>query len=306
MYYLIALLELAGLNVILALSVYATLMVGQFSLAQVGFWSIGAFATGMLVTLYDVSLIGALAAAGGLCAVIGIVLGYPCLRIRGIYLTLATVAFTEVVRVFFHNFQHRVEVDGQLLGPAGPVGFRGITVLSAWPQILLAVLVFVAIFAWIERSRIGLAANAIREDETAAACTGVNPVLIKVGMFSFGAFVAGVGGGLYATYASYIVSENFSFHMALISIFYVAIGGTNRFMGPVAGALLLSMLPEAFRFAGDFRMILYAIAVIGFVVLFPRGLVDEIAYRWSTWRARNHRREQPAAKTEAAPARHTT
>lgn len=303
MYYFIALLELAGLNIIIALSVYATLMVGQFSLAQVGFWSIGAFATGMLVTLYDVSLLGALIAAGGLCAVIGIILGYPCLRIRGIYLTLATLAFTEVVRVFFHNFQYKVEVGGQLLGPAGPLGFRGISVLSAWPQIVLAVVVFIAIFAWIERSRIGLAANAIREDETAAACLGINPVLIKVGMFSFGAFVAGVGGGLYATYVSYVVSENFSFHMALISIFYVAIGGTNRFWGPVVGALLLSLLPELFRFAGDFRMILYAISVIVLVVLFPRGLVDEVVYRWSTWRALSNSRERPAAKSEATPAR---
>jgi branched-chain amino acid transport system permease protein len=295
MFYLVALLELAGLNVILALSVYATLMVGQFSLAQVGFWSIGAFSTGMLVTLYGAPLLVGLIASGALCAAVGVILGYPCLRIRGIYLTLATVAFTEVVRVFFHNFQHRVEVDGQLLGPAGPIGFRGISVLTTWPQILLAVLVFIAIFAWIERSRIGLAANAIREDETAAACTGVNPVAIKVGMFAFGAFVAGVGGGLYATYASYVVSENFGFHMALISIFYVAIGGTNRFIGPVVGAILLTLLPEAFRFAGDFRMILYAIAVIGLVIIFPRGLVDELVHRFGARRARSRRGQRGIA-----------
>lgn len=300
MFYLVALLELAGLNVILALSVYATLMVGQFSLAQVGFWSIGAFSTGMLVTLYDAPLLVGLIASGALCAAVGVILGYPCLRIRGIYLTLATVAFTEVVRVFFHNFQHRVEVDGQLLGPAGPIGFRGISVLTTWPQILLAVLFFVAIFAWIERSRIGLAANAIREDETAAACTGVNPVVIKVGMFAFGAFVAGVGGGLYATYASYVVSENFGFHMALISIFYVAIGGTNRFMGPVVGAVVLTLLPEAFRFAGDFRMILYAIAVIGLVILFPRGLVDELVHRFGARRARSRRAQRGKAVADSA------
>lgn len=292
MFYLVALLELAGLNIILALSVYATLMVGQFSLAQVGFWAIGAYTTGMLVTLYDAPLIVGLVVSGVLAAVVGIILGYPCLRIRGIYLTLATVAFTEVVRVFFHNFQHRVEVDGQLLGPAGPIGFRGISVLTAWPQILLAVLVFIVMFAWIERSRIGLAASAIREDETAAASTGINPVVIKVGMFAFGAFVAGVGGGLYATYASYVVSENFGFHLALISIFYVAIGGTNRFMGPVVGAIVLTLLPEVFRFAGDFRMILYAIAVIGLVILCPRGLVDEAVYRFGAWRAKSLRRQR--------------
>src|SRR4051812_11530999 len=124
MNFAVTLAELSGLNVLLALSVYATLMVGQFSLAQVGFWAIGAYATGMLTTLYGVPLPLALLLSGLGCAAIGIVLGYPCLRIRGIYLTLATVAFSEVVRVFFANLVWRVDVGGAPLGPNGPNGFR--------------------------------------------------------------------------------------------------------------------------------------------------------------------------------------
>ena len=279
MYFLIAMIELAGLNIILALSVYATLMVGQFSLAQVGFWSIGAFVGGMLTTLYDFSLFPALLVAGGVCAVIGLLLGYPCLRIRGIYLTLATVAFSEVVRVFFNNFEFQKDVGGQMLGPAGPLGFRSIEVLTAWPQILIAVAAFVAVFAWIEHSRVGLATNAIREDEAAASCAGVNIVLVKVSMFVLGAFIAGVGGGLYSTYMSYVVADNFGFHLALISIFYVAVGGTERFYGPVFGAILLTFLPEAFRFTGDFRMIFYGAAILIMIVICPRGLVDEFRFR---------------------------
>lgn len=293
MVYALGVLELAGLNIILALSVYATLMVGQFSLAQVGFWSIGAHAAGMLTTLYGIPLVQALLVAGLLCGLIGILLGYPCLRIRGIYLTLATVAFSEVVRVFFHNFQFMTNVGGAVLGPAGPQGFRGIKVLTAWPEILLAVVAVVLLFAWIERSRLGLSAHAVREDETAALCSGINIVAIKVGMFAFGAVIAGIGGGLYATYVSYVISDNFGFHLALISIFFVAVGGTERFIGPILGAILLTVLPEVLRFAGDFRMIWYGAIVLVVMIVCPRGVADEIRARMSRSRSRTATRSEP-------------
>ena len=297
MVYALGILELAGLNIILALSVYATLMVGQFSLAQVGFWSIGAYSVGMLTTLFGVPLALALVMAGLLCGVIGILLGYPCLRIRGIYLTLATVAFSEVVRVFFHNFEYFVQIGGIKAGPAGPQGFRGINVLTGWSEILVAVFLVVGVFAWIQRSRLGLSANAVREDETAALCAGINIVAVKVGMFSLGAVVAGVGGGLYATYVSYISSDNFGFHLALISIFFVAVGGTERFIGPVVGALLLTALPEVLRVAGDYRMIVYGLIVLAVMVLCPRGLADEVRARVAKAKAR---RAAPVAMAVAA------
>lgn len=287
MTYALSIAELCGLNILLALSVYATLKVGQFSLAQVGFWSIGAHCTGMLTSMYGLPLLPALLACGVFCAVIGVLLGYPCLRIRGIYLTLATVAFSEVVRVFFHNFEFQVMRGAVKVGPAGSVGFRGIDVLTAWPQILTVVLVVLCVFAWIERSRIGLSANAVREDETAASCAGVNIVAVKVGMFAFGAFIAGVGGGLFATYTSFVSSDNFGFHLALISIFYVAVGGTERFYGPILGAVLLTVLPEALRVTGNLRMVLYGVIVVVLMIMFPRGLGDELRVRLGAlWRRR--------------------
>lgn len=283
----LSILETCGLNIVLALSVYATFMVGQFSLAQVGFWSIGAYATGILTALYGWPLVPALLASAFLCAAIGVLLGYPCLRIRGIYLALATVAFSEVVRVFFHNFEFHIQVGGLMVGPGGPLGFRGIPVLTAWPQILAAVLLLAVLFAWLERSRIGLAARAIREDETAAACAGIDIVAMKVGMFAFGAAVAGIGGGLYATYISFVNSDNFGFHLALISIFFVAVGGSERFIGPIVGAALLTVLPDLLRFAGNFRMVLYGLVVLLIAVTFPRGIDGELRARWSAlWRRR--------------------
>lgn len=299
MAYLTALFEISGLNILLALSVFATLMVGQFSLAQVGFWSIGAFVTAMLTTMYGYALFPALAVSGVLCALVGIALGYPCLRIRGIYLTLATVAFTEVVRVFFSNLHHQVEIDGQMVGPAGALGFRGVDVIAAWPEIFAVVIVVVGLFFWIERSRIGLSANAIREDETAAAAMGINVVLVKVSMFAFGAAVAGVGGGLYASFSSFVLASNFSFHLALISIFYVAVGGMYRFYGPIVGAVLLTALPEFFRFATDYRMILYGVVVLIVVAAFPRGIVDETLYRLDERRERKRVKDAQNASAAA-------
>lgn len=275
MNYAIILLELAAMNGILALSVYATLMVGQFSLAQVGFWSIGAFGTGILTTLYGFSLLPAMLVAGGICAIVGVLLGYPCLRIRGIYLTLGTVAFSEVVRVFFYNWKYQVDVGGKMMGPDGALGFRAVRVLAGAPQIFTTLLVVVVIFFILEKSRIGLAARAVRDDETAAEFMGINLVVLKVAMFAFGAFVAGIGGGLYASYTSYIAAENFGFHLGLISIFYVAVGGTHRFYGPLLGALILTILPELLRFTGDLRMIIYGVLVMLIVTLFPGGLIGE-------------------------------
>ena len=272
MSYLLSIAETCGLNILLALSVYATFMVGQFSLAQVGFWSIGAYTTGIMVALYGMPLLPALVLAALLCAFIGLLVGYPCLRIRGIYLAMATVAFSEVVRVFFNNFVLPIPVGSLMLGPGGPLGFRGIPVLTRLPEILTAVVFFLVLFAWLEKSRIGLAAKSIREDEVAAACSGVNVVAMKVGMFSFGAAIAAIGGGMYGTYVSSVTPDNFGFHLALISVFFVAVGGSDRYIGPVIGAIVLTILPNLLGFAGDYRMVLYGIIVLVITVAFPRGI----------------------------------
>jgi len=289
MNYAVILLETAAMNGILAISVYATLMVGQFSLAQVGFWSIGAFSTGILTTLYGFSLAPALVLSGVLCTFVGALLGYPCLRVRGIYLTLGTVAFSEVVRIFFFNWKYQIDVNGKMMGPDGALGFRAVRVLADAPQIFTTLALICALFLILERSRIGLAARAIRDDETAAEAMGTNIVAIKVSMFALGAFVAGLGGGLYASYTSYIAAENFGFHLALISILYVAVGGANRFYGALLGALLLTVLPEILRFAGDLRMIVYGIIVMIVVAIFPGGLIGE----------GSRRRRQPPAIVKA-------
>jgi len=268
-------LSIAGLNMILALSFYTTLAVGQFSLAQVGFWAIGAYSSAVLTTLYGVPLLPALLAGGALCAVIGAILGYPCLRIRGIYLALATLGFSETVQVFFANVSFQQMIDGRIVGPDGLLGFRNIPVQTTLSEIFGFLLLLVILLTWLNRSLLGAAMAAVREDETAAHCVGVDVVLVKVLAFSIGAAIAGVGGGLYANYASYIIAHDFNFHLTLVAVLFVAVGGIETFWGPILGALVLTVIPEYFRFLQDYRMIFYGVLVVAIVIVRPKGLIDD-------------------------------
>jgi branched-chain amino acid transport system permease protein len=275
MSYLATVVGIAGLNVILALSVYMNLAVGQFSLAQVGFWAIGAYCSAILTTLYGMPLVPALAAGALVCALIGILLGYPCLRIRGIYLALATLGFSEMVRVFFLNFKWQVTRDGVPLGPDATLGFRNILVLTDVPDILITVALLILFFIWLSRSRFGLAMDSIRQDDLAAESLGIDVVAAKVVTFAIGAAIAGIGGGLYANYISYITSDNFGFQLTLVSVLFVALGGSTTFLGPILGAVLLTFLPEYIRFLADYRMMFYGLLVLLIMIWRPKGLIDD-------------------------------
>lgn len=293
MSYFATVIGIAGLNIILALSVYVNLAVGQFSLAQVGFWAIGAYASAILTTLYGVPLAPALAAGALICALIGLGLGYPCLRIRGIYLALATLGFSEMVRVFFLNFKWQVTRDGVPIGPDGTLGFRNVAVLTNVTDILIAVVLLILFFVWLSRTRFGLAMDAIRQDDLAAESLGVDVVATKVITFAIGAAIAGIGGGLYANYISYITSENFGFQLTLVSVLFVALGGSTTFIGPIVGAVLLTLLPEYIRFLADYRMMFYGLVVLLIMIWRPNGLIDGALIKHILRPFSGQRREKP-------------
>jgi len=273
--YATTILSLAGLNVLFALSVYITFAIGQFSLAQVGFWALGAYGTAMLTTLWGWPLWPALLASGGVCALLGIALGYPCLRLRGFYLALATLGFSETVRVLFQNLEYQIPLKGVPSGPSGVLGFRNVAVTTGIWDIFGFMLVLVILLVWLNHSRIGLAVAATREDDVVAPFMGINIVFAKVAAFMLAAMAAGIGGGLYAGFTSYISPDDFGFHMTLLGILFVAIGGTRTFYGPMLAAAILTVLPEFFRFLAEYRLIFYGALVVVLMTLRPRGLIDE-------------------------------
>lgn len=275
MEYLTTVLCVMGLNILLALSVYITLATGQFSLAQVGFWAMGAYCSAILTTMYHWPLVAALIGAAILCAVVGALVGYPCLRIRGIYLALATLGFSEMVRVFFLNFRIQRMIGDKLVGPDAVLGFRYVKVLTTPWHIFCFVILTVLFFIILERSRLGLAFRAVQEDDLAANSAGIDIVFTKVLSFSIGAAIAGIGGGLYANYMSYITSQDFAFNLTLVAVLFVALGGIDTFYGPILGAIILTALPEYLRFLQEYRMMLYGGLVLMLIIFRPRGLIDK-------------------------------
>ena len=279
MSYVFTILTVAALNSILALSVYLTLATGQFSLAQVGFWAIGAYGAAMLTTIWGWPLLPALLVPAAACFVLGLALGWPCLRVRGIYLALATLGFSECVRVFFMNFEYKRLVGSRLIGPDGVLGFRNIVVLTEPWHVFSALGLIMALMFAVERSRYGLALAAVEEDETAAAASGIEPVTTKLVAFAAAAAIAAVGGGLYANYMSFITSSDFGFHLTMLAVLFVGAGGLGTLFGPVFGAMLLTVLPELIRPLQDYRMIVFGLLVTVVVIVRPRGLVDERVIR---------------------------
>lgn len=252
-----------GINIVLALSLYLPIATGLLSLGQGGFMAIGAYASAWITTSTDLPfglalLLGALAAG-----VIGVLVGLPALRIRGVYLIILTMGFGEIVRVFFLNFE-----------PTGAAsGLSGIPPRTTLPVVAAVVLVLLFFFAQIRHSRIGRAFAAVREDELAAAVTGINLTWAKVTSFAVGAFIAGLGGGLYAHYALFIDPAQFGFVRSAEIFIMVLLGGMGNFWGAVLGAVVVTVLPEMLRFLQDWRMTFFGSLLVIMMVVRPWGLI---------------------------------
>jgi len=262
--YVESLLMIAGINTILCLSFYFPQSAGMFSMAQGGFMAIGAFVSAGLtvklgVPFYPALLIGAVMAGG-----IGVIVGFPALRIKGIYLLLLTLGISEVIRIFFLNFSHTEAVAG--LG-----GIRPHTSLF---NVYLVVALLIYFFSRIAPNRIGRALAAIKENEEAAEIMGINLTRTKLQVFGMGAFMAGLAGGFYAHFALYILPDNFGIGKSIEILLPVLIGGTEVFWGPIVGALIITFVPEWLRVIQPYRMIVFGLLVVVMMILRPQGLLD--------------------------------
>jgi branched-chain amino acid transport system permease protein len=215
-------------------------------------------------------------------AFVGVLVGFPALRVKGLYLAIATFAFGEIVRNGLNIVYFTRQVGGIEVGPVGPEGFRhisyfndnGWTTLEVMLLVVGLVSVVLLIYALLERSRLGVTVRAVGADELAAATAGVNVVWIKVGAFAIGAAAAGLGGGLYAHYTTFLSPLAFGLSIAIIAVAYVLVGGLGSWLGPVAGVLFFLALTEGLRFLGEYRMMIYGIVVVVAMNVRPHGLID--------------------------------
>lgn len=262
-YYAESVLIFIGINIVLAISLYLPVSAGLLSLGQGGFMAIGAFASAYLTTTYAVPFGPALVAGGMLAGLVGIVVGFPALRIKGVYLIILTMGFGEIVRVFFLNFELTGSASG--LGAIPPH-----TTLA----VVAAVVALALFFCWqIRDSRIGLALHAVREDELAAEAVGINLTRLKLSVFGLGAFVAGIGGGLYAHFTMFIDPAQFGFHRSAEIFIMVLLGGMGNFLGATLGAVVFTVLPELLRGLQEWRMTFFGTLLVVMMIVRPWGLI---------------------------------
>lgn len=265
--YYLQVLVVVGINIILALGLnLITGVTGQLSLGHAAFMSIGAYTSAILSLKFNLSFLITLLGGSLVAAFFGIILGFPTLRLSGDYLAITTLGFGEITKVVLLN----MDIAGKALGLAGIPQKANIYNV----YILVVVLVFV--LHRLINSRIGRAFQAIREDEIAAESAGIPITRYKIMAFAIGSFYAGLGGGLYAHYLTYINPTDFGFLKSIELLNMVVLGGMGSIPGSILGAFILSIAPEMLRFVQDYRMLFYGVILVFMMIFRPNGLLGGV------------------------------
>ncbi|KAM3093059.1 branched-chain amino acid ABC transporter permease [Phormidesmis sp. 146-12] len=278
------------LGALLGLSLYLPLMAGQLSLASPGFYALGGYVAAILSTqVFKVEgaypivlLLFEMLTAGVICGLLGIVVGVPALRLRGIYLAIATIAFVEILRVLSLN----LEITGGAVGIFGIPQPFGSAIEYLWIALPLLSVSMGFVYR-LEKIRVGRALIAIREDELAADAMGINPTYYKVLAFVLGAMLAGVVGAISAHFLNTWNARQGTFDASIIYLTFVLIGGSRTFIGPVLGGMVFTALPEILRavadvpglpmwlaqFLRDGRLIVFGFLIVIGTIFFPQGWI---------------------------------
>ena len=315
----VRILDMALLYVLLAMGLNIVVgYAGLLDLGYVAFYALGAYMYGLLASPHLMETFPWILAllpqglhsplwvtiplAALMAGALGILLGAPTLKLRGDYLAIVTLGFGEIIRVFLNNLDHPVNITN---GPKGlnqidsmkffgldlgkPVEVFGFTVasVSLYYYLFLVLCLFSILICYrLEKSRIGRAWMAIREDEIAAKAMGINTRNMKLLAFGMGATFGGVSGAMFASFQGFISPESFSLMESVMIVAMVVLGGLGHLPGVIVGALLLSALPEVLRYvagplqemsggrldASILRQFLIAVAMISIMLAKPRGL----------------------------------
>jgi len=266
-----------GTFVLLAIGL--NIVVGQAGLLDLGFvafYAIGAYTLAYLGTAHGFSFWPTLVLGVVLAAVSGVILGAPTLRLRGDYLAIVTLGFGEIVRITAVNTNEIGGARGITPIPHPPDLFGVEFLLDPLPYYYLIVAVIVLAIAFslrLERSRVGRAWTAIREDEDAAELMGVPTFRFKLLAFAIGAMVGGLAGTIFASKVIFIAPTNFPFILSATILAAVLLGGAGNLPGVILGAFLIAWLPERFRGFADYRILVFGAALVLTMALRPQGLL---------------------------------
>lgn len=247
---------------------------GMFSVGHAAFFGIGAYASALWVMKLGLPFSSGLVFAGLASALLGWLVAKPTLRLKGVYLTLVTLGLNIIVMLVLLNWDDLTR---------GPLGIAGVPAPQWRGQpfdaprqyyylVLAAVVVVLFGLARLVHSRFGRALMALREDDKAAATSGVDVAWTRELAFTIAAAIAGVAGSIYAHYMRYISPDAFSINESFVILTMLAFGGPGTLVGPVAGAAILVGITEAFRAFSDWRMIIYGTVLIATMLLRREGL----------------------------------
>jgi ABC-type branched-subunit amino acid transport system ATPase component/ABC-type branched-subunit amino acid transport system permease subunit len=277
MLFLIYAIVALGLNILVGLA-------GLVSLGQAGIYALGAYVAAVLSTQHGVGFWSVAAAAMALTALVGALLAYPTVRVRGVYLAVITIAFGLIVQNIAIEWR---AVTGGTLGisnvprinlGAGPLSTQGLYALFA----SVAFLVFL-LHHTIMASRFGRAMRAVSQSETAAKALGINPISLRVLAFVIAAVTAGLAGALYAYLNRYVNPDTFSFGDSIRFLLMVILGGAGTTLGPLVGAGVLTWIPNVLQQFGKWQLFAYGALLAIVIFILPRGIVGtlgDLADRW--------------------------
>ena len=278
------------LHVLIVWGIYAILTLGlnvingftgQLSIGQGAFYGLGAYSAAILTVTAGWSFWLATPTATALAAAIGMLVSLPVLRVRGIYLGMATFGFAEIVHVVLRSWESLTKGVLGIAGILPPIAF-GVdfgTQDRYYYLVLAAVLVGVLLSHRIYQSPVGHALLAIREDELAASLLGIDTTVHKVAAFGVAAGLAGLAGSLFAHYLTYISPENFASVESILIVTMLIVGGRGNTLGAVVGAGLLVALPEALRVVNVYRLLIYGLLLVGAAVFRPDGVVGRVGLK---------------------------
>lgn len=290
--YIMQICNMIGIYIILGIGINVlTGFTGQLSLGQAAFFGIGAYTTALMNTRAGFQFLPCLVGSMVLTGLFGVVLAVPALKVKGSYLALLTMGFGEVVRIVMINWTPVTNGTAGVLGIESPVifGYAFDDLKKYYFLILVFVLLGLAYEGILIRTRTGRAFVAIREDNEAAELTGINVTAYKIKAFVLSAVYSGVAGCLYAMMIKYVSPDTFVSNTSSVILWTAIVGGFGTVIGPVFGGIIMQVLPEALRFLGDWRLVVYGLILLIVILRFPGGLYPYLQKFLDDHRARKTR-----------------
>ncbi len=270
---------LALLYVMLALGLnIAVGIAGQLVLGYVAFYAVGAYAYALLNQFFGLGFWACLPVGGLLAVLFGLALGFPVLRLRGDYLAIVTLGFGEIVRLTLLNWTSLTGGSGGIKNIPGP-GFFGRQLpiedntIYIYYLVLLAVILTIVVITRLKNSRVGLALQALREDEIACEAMGIDLARVKLSAFALSSCWAGFAGVIFAAKNTFINPASFTFMESAMILSMVVLGGMGSIVGVVIAALILILAPEYLRAFSEYRMLIFGAIMVIMMIFRPQGLV---------------------------------